>query len=350
MLKSVWIKSEFEKWQGLRKLGVDERNTEDKILLPLLRKLGWDTTDIREVRAQFDVNGEKADYVLFGTDGQPLVLVEMKSVSTDLNRLIEDGYLDERKYLRQAQKIGVLMCLISNGLTYRVYVNDNQHNRFLRCRTVEADLGNCVATDSDVAAFIRTLKFFSKSGVAEGDSHKRILSIAKDEQALNDLKELLLDPDDDLVSVLTRKLGVRPGFIRSHLPSLVNEGETWGLARDEIESEQGNLGNVFIGPYARLARDMTGNAEGNKKWRRKASKHFDLWRSFKDKRFLTKDEIIYHIKDVVKPKGRGQFFSTYAGSKTKTPILVKSRQGYSVAPELEEIFPLFLQRLEDEMK
>ena len=61
----------------------NETRTRMALIDPLLKTLGWDTSDPAHVLPEYDVNGRKADYALL-KDGNPLVLVEAKKLGESL--------------------------------------------------------------------------------------------------------------------------------------------------------------------------------------------------------------------------------------------------------------------------
>ena len=75
---------------GLKsRLSSNEEATKTALVLPFFSALGYDFTNFDEVEPEFDAErgdakGWKADYALM-SDGQPVVIVECKPVSNDLN-------------------------------------------------------------------------------------------------------------------------------------------------------------------------------------------------------------------------------------------------------------------------
>lgn len=68
-------------------LGRYEALTRYALIDPLLRGLGWDTSDPAQVVPEYPLNPKFADYALLGADGKPAVFVEAKH----LNGPLADG-------------------------------------------------------------------------------------------------------------------------------------------------------------------------------------------------------------------------------------------------------------------
>ena len=78
----------------------NEALTRYALIDPLLRGLGWDTSDPSQVLVEFRSQSGAADYALLGAGGRPLVIVEAKKLGTQLqaavgqviNYCIHDGF------------------------------------------------------------------------------------------------------------------------------------------------------------------------------------------------------------------------------------------------------------------
>src|SRR5687767_1237126 len=94
----------------------NEANTKALLIDPLLSALGWQMSDLAQVRREFKVfDGTFLDYALL-IDGKPHLFVEAKAVGESL---------DSKQFISQtvnyANNEGVLWCVLTNGLSYRVY-------------------------------------------------------------------------------------------------------------------------------------------------------------------------------------------------------------------------------------
>jgi predicted transport protein len=94
----------------------NEANTKVLLIEPLLAALGWDTGDLDAVEREYRVyDNTSLDYAL-KIDGKPRLFVEAKGVGKNL---------DDKQFIAQtvnyANNEGVLWCVLTNGLVYRVY-------------------------------------------------------------------------------------------------------------------------------------------------------------------------------------------------------------------------------------
>ena len=64
----------------------NETRTRIALIDPLLRALGWDTSDPKIVVPEYEVSGSRADYALLKSDGNPTVLVEAKRLGEPLTK------------------------------------------------------------------------------------------------------------------------------------------------------------------------------------------------------------------------------------------------------------------------
>ncbi len=94
----------------------NEANTKVLLIEPLLAALGWDTGDLDAVEREYRVyDNTSLDYAL-KIDGKPRLFVEAKGIGKNL---------DDKEFIAQtvnyANNEGVLWCVLTNGLVYRVY-------------------------------------------------------------------------------------------------------------------------------------------------------------------------------------------------------------------------------------
>ena len=94
----------------------NEANTKVLLIEPLLAALGWDTGDLDAVEREYRVyDNTSLDYAL-KIDGKPRLFVEAKGIGKNL---------DDKQFIAQtvnyANNEGVLWCVLTNGLVYRVY-------------------------------------------------------------------------------------------------------------------------------------------------------------------------------------------------------------------------------------
>ena len=68
----------------------NEMQTRYALIDPLLRELGWDTSDPSQVTPEYSASGGRADYALL-RDGRPVVIVEAKKLGEDLQGAVNQG-------------------------------------------------------------------------------------------------------------------------------------------------------------------------------------------------------------------------------------------------------------------
>ncbi len=85
------------------------------VVLPVLRKLGWDDTDPNEVKPEFSVDGKFVDYALIG-DGKPLVFIEAKHVHAKVGT-------GEEQLFGYAAHRGVPLLILTNGRCWDFYLS-----------------------------------------------------------------------------------------------------------------------------------------------------------------------------------------------------------------------------------
>lgn len=68
----------------------NEMQTRYALIDPLLRELGWDTSDPSLVTPEFSASGGRADYALL-KNGRPVVMVEAKKLGEDLQGAVTQG-------------------------------------------------------------------------------------------------------------------------------------------------------------------------------------------------------------------------------------------------------------------
>lgn len=85
------------------------------VVLPVLRKLGWDDTDPNEVKPEFPVDGKFVDYALIG-DGKPLVFIEAKHVHAKVGT-------GEEQLFGYASHKGIPLLILTNGRCWDFYLS-----------------------------------------------------------------------------------------------------------------------------------------------------------------------------------------------------------------------------------
>lgn len=100
-----------------RRVRLTESDTIRVLILPIIEALGWDTSDVEEVKSEYrhKTSDNPVDYALF-LQSAPVLFVEAKAL---------DITLDDRRPLVQtlnyANTAGIDWCVLTNGAEYRIY-------------------------------------------------------------------------------------------------------------------------------------------------------------------------------------------------------------------------------------
>jgi predicted transport protein len=152
------------------------------LIEPMLRALGWDTTDLSQVEREHRVfDNTSLDYAL-KIDGEPRLFVEAKGVAKDLS---------DRSFIAQAinyaNNEGVLWCVLTNGLAYRVY-KTNEPVGMEQKLLFEVDLEE--ASGDGATEVAQSLELVGRQALIEGDLDlwgERVFTDVRIRQALADL-------------------------------------------------------------------------------------------------------------------------------------------------------------------
>lgn len=175
----------------------NEANTKALLIERILKTLGWNTEDLDAVEREVKVyDGTFLDYALLMPSGTKLY-VEAKGLS---------GNLDDKKFIAQtvnyANNEGVVWCVLTNGLRYRVY-KTNEPVPMDQKLLFEVDLGD---ESQPLAERVRQLRALSRDAVANGTLDalgERTFTDSRVRQALSGLAS---DPPTELVEMVQRRV------------------------------------------------------------------------------------------------------------------------------------------------
>ena len=206
----------------------NEDRTKLGIVLPILRRLGWNTEDVDEVYPEFSVEHRRVDYALV-LEGRPAVFIEAKRPSEDL-----DNESHEEQLLDYSFRQTVDLAVLTNGLSWSFYLpregDDWRSRKFYTIDITEQD-------ETDASS--RLTELLSKANTCSGkalESAKRIFKGKVRKDAIRDTwpkawNKIVREPDSLLAELLaetTEKLcGFKPDeaeaaeFIREHQDRLV---------------------------------------------------------------------------------------------------------------------------------
>lgn len=182
----------------LKTKNANEANTKALVIEPMLMALGWDLADIDAVEREVKVyDGTLLDYAL-RVDGVARVYVEAKSIS---------GNLDDKKFVAQAinyaNNDGVLWCVLTNGIRYRVF-KTNEVAAMEGKLLFEVDLHQ---PDQSMAQKVEQLGLIGRQSVASGDLDRYGERVFTDSRVRAVLSMLAADPPAPFLAGVASKLG-----------------------------------------------------------------------------------------------------------------------------------------------
>jgi predicted transport protein len=187
--------------EKLKAAGGNEANTKALLIEPLLSALGWDTGDLDQVEREYRVYDNTAlDYAL-KIDGERRLFLEAKGVTQKL---------DDKTFVAQtvnyANNEGVEWCVLSNGISYRVY-KTNEPVGMQEKLLFEVDLREASEALSEVTS---SLQLLSRESLANGALEAWGDQVFTDKRVRLALISLAKKPPSDLVSILGKALGKPP--------------------------------------------------------------------------------------------------------------------------------------------
>ena len=222
-----------------RLLLYSEDATKMAVVLPVLRRIGWDTENIDEVTPEFSIESRRVDYAL-RLDNKCRVFIEVKKPSEDLDNESHQEQLLDYSF-RQAVDLAVL----TNGVTWCLYLpragTDWRSRKFYTVDIIEQQI-------SDVAS--KLFELLSKNNVRSGDAFKRAEEIHKGrlkkkaiEEALPEAWNKVITEADSLLLDLLAEITERISGYKTELPDVVkflkrNEGRFLLLPSDDIPEPQ----------------------------------------------------------------------------------------------------------------
>ena len=193
----------LETAQRLRETGRgNETNTRIHLIDPVLRALGWDPADFDQVDREVATRGGTVlDYSL-KIGGAPRLYVEAKSLGKDIG--------DERfvsQTLNYANNDGVVWCVLTNGLRWRVY-KTNESVPLERKLGFEVDLADADQSPNDMA---RRLSLIGRTAVSDGQLDQFGDRVFTDARVRTALQEMARQPPDAMLHALEHHIG-HPGI------------------------------------------------------------------------------------------------------------------------------------------
>ena len=178
----------------------NEANTCAVLIEPMLRALGWDTSDPTQVTREFGVgDGTKLDYALL-MDGRARLFVEAKALNKNL---------DDPKFVAQtinyANNQGVIWCVLTNGLTYSIY-KTNEPVQMQQKLLLTVDLEDA-EEKGNLAEVARGLELLRPDSFADGVLDVRGERIFADQRVRTALNRLAEAPPAALLDAIQQEIG-----------------------------------------------------------------------------------------------------------------------------------------------
>jgi hypothetical protein len=180
--------------------------TEDQVkmavVLPILKRLGWNTENIDEVFPEFSVGGGRVDYAL-QLSGKSRVFIEAKRPSEDL-----DSPSHQEQLLTYSFKHGIEIAVLTNGITWSFFLpragGEWKSRKFYTIDVMEQE-----STD----AAMKFIDLLSRSAVASGGAMTNAESLHKGKlkkQAIQDTlpeawNRIIEEPDSLLVELVAER-------------------------------------------------------------------------------------------------------------------------------------------------
>ena len=172
----------------------NEANTKALLIEPMLNALGWSTTNLEAVEREVKVyEGTYLDYAL-KVDDSPRLYVEAKAIGEKL---------DDKKFVAQtlnyANNDGVVWCVLTNGVRYRIY-KTNEPVSMDQKLLAEVDLSDDEEPDTEK---LRLLRLISRTAVDAGQLDgfgDRVFTDTRVRRALADLANTSAVPLRNLVA------------------------------------------------------------------------------------------------------------------------------------------------------
>ncbi|CBH21683.1 hypothetical protein SAMN02745120_0638 [Acetoanaerobium noterae] len=228
------IKSFADRTNAIKNNILTEEATKTSLIMPFFQILGYDVFNPQEFTPEYvaDVGikkGEKVDYAILDNNGEPVLLIEAKSVNDILTK-------HDSQLFRYFGTTKAKFAILTNGIIYRFYTDLDQQN--IMDENPFFELNMLDLKDSHIVE----LKKFHK----ENFSVERIMDTASELKYLglirNILKNEFSNPSEDFVRFVLNS-GVYEGvktqnvvdrytpLVKKSLNSYINE-----LVNDRIQS------------------------------------------------------------------------------------------------------------------
>lgn len=236
-----------------REVLLTEEAAKNALVMPFLQVLGYNVFNPAEVIPEFtcDVGtkkGEKVDYAICGADGTVAMLVECKSVNSDLN------INHASQLFRYFSVTEARVALLTNGVTFKFFSDIETPNKMDEKPFFTLNLEAYRKTD------IRTLGNFVKGAfdidtiVAEAGNLKMQSLVSKE------LDREFAEPSEEFVRMIAGRIhnGRLTAAVKENFRALIAASVT-ALIRDRVNERLTSALNVSNPPEADDADESTGS-------------------------------------------------------------------------------------------
>ena len=164
--------------------GANEATIQQYIVLPILRALGWDDTNLAsmEVVPEYQVESRRADYALhIKRDQSPVVLIECKRWNQPIGR-------NEEQICFYAYSGNIPLAIITNGKLWRFYLSRWEASSLSDRVFCETDIENREKVISDLE------KYLLKSNVASDEAELNAQIALEEKQETAPSKSVSIRP------------------------------------------------------------------------------------------------------------------------------------------------------------
>ena len=204
------IRALLDKVDRWRERGINEADTRALLIEPMLGALGWDVHDLDEVNREYRVyDGTLLDYAL-KVGGDPRLFVEAKPLLKSL---------DDKQFIAQtvnyANNAGVVWCVLTNGLQYRVY-KSNEPVEMERKLLFEVDVEDA-RNEARVEEVTKLLSYLGRESIESGRLDEWGEATFTDVRVRSALDGLLANPPARFINLILEGLGAGPTLPREKI-------------------------------------------------------------------------------------------------------------------------------------
>ena len=204
-----------------------EESTKVQILVPILQNLGWDPSEMLLEHPVGEMSRRGRVDIVLKTQGRILGLIEAKAPGTRL-----DNHVDQ--VLGYAFYESVEICALTTGLEWWLYLPGARvpirERRFAVLRILEDPIARL---SEDFTSFLSKECLVNRQ--AEEQAKLRLESVRLNSDVPNIWKQMLQEPDDDLVRLVQRRVNERAQL------QLTSEQVAAALQGEPIPSASGEV-------------------------------------------------------------------------------------------------------------